>query len=222
MNPLKLSRLLRLVFAIVFQYIASRTWLDLNNQQFLHYFPDETPLGLLMWSYVVQVFRFHFQSISFYIQSIYLAALFLLIPLKHSETVSFLIHSHVDFGKHIHDLHVRSHFNLSHSPPPQLLALFLSQQRIRLHHRHSPRVSFLRIPRQSHRLCPFSLLFRSFATLSRISSVSDESLNPWKRRFGDRLPRNCRMTTTVSFVVSQTRRNHRVFCRAGMCFTRVV
>lgn len=53
MNPLKLSRLLRLVFAIVFQYVASRTWLDLNNQQFLHYFPDETPLGLLMWSYVV-------------------------------------------------------------------------------------------------------------------------------------------------------------------------
>ena len=53
MNPLKLSRLLRLVFAIVFQYVASRTWLDLNNQQFLHYFPDETTLGLLMWSYVV-------------------------------------------------------------------------------------------------------------------------------------------------------------------------
>ena len=56
MNPLKLSRLLRLVFAIVFQYVASRTWLDLNNQQFLHYFPDETPLGLLMWSYVVYLF----------------------------------------------------------------------------------------------------------------------------------------------------------------------
>ena len=55
MNPLKLSRLLRLIFAIVFQYIASRTWLDLNNQQFLHYFPDETPLGLLMWSYVIDI-----------------------------------------------------------------------------------------------------------------------------------------------------------------------
>lgn len=52
MNPLKLSRLIRLILAIVFQIIFSYFWLSINHLQFLHYFPDETPLGLLMWSYV--------------------------------------------------------------------------------------------------------------------------------------------------------------------------
>ena len=146
----------------------------------------------------------------------------MLIPLKHSETVIVLISSHLDFGAHIHDLHLRSHLNISPSPPLQLLSLFLPQQRIRLHHRHSPRLPLLRVPREPHRLFPNSLLFRSSAIPSKTSSVSVASASRWRRRFGTRLPRNWRTTATASSVVKPTRRNLLVFCRAATCYTRVV
>ena len=151
-----------------------------------------------------------------------MAALFVLIPLKHSETVIVLISFHLDFGAHIHDLHLRSHLNLSPSSPLQLLSLFLPQQRIRLHHRHSPRLPLLRVPRESHRQCLISLLFRSSATPSKTSLISVASASRWRRRFGTRLPRNWRMTATASSVAKPTRRNHLVFCRAGTFCTRVV
>ena len=88
MTQMKKSRRIQLGFGLVTYAVCSFLWFRINTLEFLHYFPYDSEVNVLMWSYVCPPSDTHVQSITFCLQSVFLICQFLTIPLKYHSIVA--------------------------------------------------------------------------------------------------------------------------------------